>query len=145
MRTGEIGKRKAESRRAVHSGLLRRLSAFRFLPLAFLVLLFAAAETAAAADKPLVRLKLELLSIRNRSSGPLPVHVKLEYNQPQILDGDLELDGAPGEGGERGSVGVGGDLDAEEAPLQGEGGGEHAVKGEEEGSGEEYADEDEEP
>jgi len=55
-----------------------------------LILLFTG-TVASAAEKPVVRLKLELLSIRNRSSGPLPVRVKLEYNQPQILEGDLEL------------------------------------------------------
>jgi hypothetical protein len=55
-----------------------------------LILLFTT-NLASAAEKPVVRLKLELLSIRNRSSGPLPVRVKLEYNQPQILEGDLEL------------------------------------------------------
>jgi hypothetical protein len=44
-----------------------------------------------AADKPLVGLKMELMSIRNRSSGPLPVRFRLEYNQPQMLEGDLQL------------------------------------------------------
>ena len=44
-----------------------------------------------AADKPLVGLKMELMSIRNRSSGPLPVRIRLEYNQPQMLEGDLQL------------------------------------------------------
>ncbi|MDA1231723.1 MAG: hypothetical protein O2856_13195 [Planctomycetota bacterium] len=45
-----------------------------------------------AQEKPPIRLKMELMSIRNRSSGPLPVHIKLEYNKPQILEGDLELE-----------------------------------------------------
>ena len=44
-----------------------------------------------AADKPLVGLRMELMSIRNRSSGPLPVRIRLEYNQPQMLEGDLQL------------------------------------------------------
>ncbi|MFO1003833.1 MAG: hypothetical protein U0936_26175 [Planctomycetaceae bacterium] len=44
-----------------------------------------------AADKPVVGLKMELMSIRNRSSGPLPVRFRLEYNQPQMLEGDLQL------------------------------------------------------
>jgi len=44
-----------------------------------------------AQEKPAIRMKMELMSIRNRSSGPLPVHIKLEYNKPQILEGDLEL------------------------------------------------------
>jgi hypothetical protein len=34
---------------------------------------------------------MELMSIRNRSSGPLPVRFRLEYNQPQMLEGDLQL------------------------------------------------------
>ena len=46
---------------------------------------------AAAADKPIVGLKMELMSIRNRSSGPLPVRFRLEYNQPRMLEGDLQL------------------------------------------------------
>ena len=44
-----------------------------------------------AAEKPVVGLKMELMSIRNRSSGPLPVRFRLEYNQPQMLEGDLQL------------------------------------------------------
>lgn len=42
-------------------------------------------------EKARVGLKMELMSIRNRSSGPLPVRVRVEYNEPQILEGDLEL------------------------------------------------------
>ena len=58
--------------------------------LSLLVCLLPAAA-AAAADKPIVGLKMELMSIRNRSSGPLPVRFRLEYNQPQMLEGDLQL------------------------------------------------------
>ncbi len=47
--------------------------------------------TVVAKDMPPVRMKMELMCIRNRSSGPLPVHIKLEYNKPQILEGDLVL------------------------------------------------------
>ena len=54
-------------------------------------LIFLTCGTAVAQDKPPVRMKMELMSIRNRSSGPLPVHIKLEYNRPQILEGDLVL------------------------------------------------------
>ena len=57
--------------------------------LSLLVYLIPAA--AAAADKPIVGLKMELMSIRNRSSGPLPVRFRLEYNQPRMLEGDLQL------------------------------------------------------
>jgi hypothetical protein len=38
-----------------------------------------------------VRMRVELLSIRNRSGAPIPVQIKMEYNQTQILEGDLEL------------------------------------------------------
>jgi hypothetical protein len=48
--------------------------------------------SAMAQEKPPIRMKMELMSIRNRSSGPLPVHIKLEYNKPQILEGDLVLE-----------------------------------------------------
>lgn len=41
-------------------------------------------------DSP-VRLMLEPLSIRSRSASPIPVQIKLEYNAPQILEGDLLL------------------------------------------------------
>ena len=54
------------------------------------ILLFMSGRTVAQ-EKPAIRMKMELMSIRNRSSGPLPVHIKLEYNKPQILEGDLEL------------------------------------------------------
>ncbi len=52
---------------------------------------FLISASATAQEKPPIRLKMELMSIRNRSSGPLPVYVKLEYNKPQTLIGDLEL------------------------------------------------------
>ncbi len=57
---------------------------------ALIFALISAAPTTAQ-EKPAIRMKMELMSIRNRSSGPLPVHIKLEYNKPQILTGDLEL------------------------------------------------------
>ena len=65
-----------------------------FVPLARIALLFMFAlisSSILAQEKPPIRMKMELMSIRNRSSGPLPVHIKLEYNKPQILEGDLEL------------------------------------------------------
>ena len=36
-------------------------------------------------------MKLELMSIRTRSESPVPVRLRLEYNDPQVLEGDLEL------------------------------------------------------
>jgi hypothetical protein len=44
-----------------------------------------------AQEKPKVGMRMELMSIRNRSSGPLPVRIRLEYNLPQVLQGDLVL------------------------------------------------------
>ena len=41
--------------------------------------------------KPIMTMRMKLLSIRNRSSGPIPVHITIKYNQPQFLEGDLEL------------------------------------------------------
>ncbi len=59
--------------------------------IAILCMLLFMSRTSVAQEKPAIRMKMELMSIRNRSSGPLPVHIKLEYNKPQILEGDLEL------------------------------------------------------
>ena len=64
-------------------------SAVRLIIIILCCMLFATSAT--AQEKPAVRMRMELMSIRNRSSGPLPVHIKLEYNKPQILTGDLEL------------------------------------------------------
>lgn len=47
--------------------------------------------SAAGPPVPPLRLKMELMAARNRSSGPLPVRIRLEYNEPQLLEGDLEL------------------------------------------------------
>ncbi|MFO0428421.1 MAG: hypothetical protein ACK526_17770 [Planctomyces sp.] len=41
--------------------------------------------------KPPVRMRIELLSLRNRSTSPIPVQIKLEYNRPKSLEGRLEL------------------------------------------------------
>ena len=38
-----------------------------------------------------VRMRIELLSIRNRSCSPVPVQIKLEYNDTRILEGHLQL------------------------------------------------------
>lgn len=45
--------------------------------------------TAVAQQKYPVQLKLEPLSIRGRSAGPIPLRIKLEYNSNQLLEGDL--------------------------------------------------------
>jgi hypothetical protein len=39
-----------------------------------------------------VRMRLEPLSIRGRSGSAIPVRIKLEYNSPQMLQGDLVLE-----------------------------------------------------
>lgn len=54
------------------------------------VLFLALASSSFAQAK--IGLKLELLSIRNRQSAPVPCRVRLEYNQPQIVEGTLELE-----------------------------------------------------
>ncbi len=69
------------SRNALASGLFVLMT----------LLIWMTPSVSIAADKPLVGLKMELMSIRNRSSGPLPVRIRLEYNQPQMLEGDLQL------------------------------------------------------
>lgn len=38
-----------------------------------------------------VRMKLDPLTIRGRSGGPIPIQIKLEYNRNQIIEGDLIL------------------------------------------------------
>lgn len=43
------------------------------------------------ANQPIVRMKLESLSLRSRTGGPIGVRVKLEYNREQLLEGDLLL------------------------------------------------------
>ncbi len=44
-----------------------------------------------AAEQAIVRMKLESLSLRSRTGGPVGVRVKLEYNREQLLEGDLLL------------------------------------------------------
>lgn len=54
--------------------------------------------SAGAVDQPVVRMKMESLSLRSRTGGPIGIRVKLEYNREQLLEGDLLLrifDGAP--------------------------------------------------
>lgn len=63
---------------------------WRSLRWLFGCLLFCVASFPAAAQ-PQLGLKLDLVSIRNRQSSPVPVRVRLEYNQPQLLEGTLEL------------------------------------------------------
>lgn len=47
---------------------------------------------AMAQQKYPVRMRMEPLSIRGRSGGPIPIRIKLEYNSQQILEGDLQLE-----------------------------------------------------
>lgn len=42
-------------------------------------------------EKPPIRLRLLPLSVRNRSNGAIPVRMRLEYNLPKFVEGDLEL------------------------------------------------------
>lgn len=81
------------SRHALASDLLvlERPRRTQFATALLMLLVWIIPSLTIAADKPLVGLKMELMSIRNRSSGPLPVRIRLEYNQPQMLEGDLQL------------------------------------------------------
>jgi hypothetical protein len=45
-----------------------------------------------AIAQPKIGLRLELISTRSRPSAPLPLLARLEYNQPQYLEGTLELE-----------------------------------------------------
>lgn len=60
------------------------------LPL-LLVILSLACDTVSAQPQLPVRMRLEPLSIRGRSGGPIPIQIKLEYNRNQIMEGDLVL------------------------------------------------------
>lgn len=57
-----------------------------------LLLLTMLSPTTFGQSKYPVKMKLEPLSIRGRSGGPIPIRIKLEYNSHQILEGDLVLD-----------------------------------------------------
>lgn len=59
---------------------------------ACLLLVASAGPSAMAQTSAPVRMKLEGLTLRTRSGGPIPVQIKLEYNNPQILEGDLILE-----------------------------------------------------
>ena len=73
-------------------GLRRPIPAASAVPLIVSILcIIFFPSSATAQEKPAIGMRMELMSIRNRSSGPLPVHIKLESNKPQILTGDLEL------------------------------------------------------
>lgn len=63
---------------------------WRSLQWLFGFLLFCLSALPAVAQ-PELGLRLDLVSIRNRQSSPVPVRVRLEYNQPQLLEGTLEL------------------------------------------------------
>ncbi len=55
------------------------------------VAVFALASASLCAQQPRLGMKLELMSIRTRSGAPVPVRLRLEYNEPTYLEGDLEL------------------------------------------------------
>ncbi|MCR9197058.1 MAG: hypothetical protein NXI04_00275 [Planctomycetaceae bacterium] len=62
----------------------------KVLLLAWLV--SSAACPAVAQEKLPVRMRLQPLSTRGRSGGAIPIRIKLEYNSPQIMEGDLVLE-----------------------------------------------------
>lgn len=55
------------------------------------LVLFATISPSAEAQRRPVSMQLESLSIRGRSGGAIPVRVKLEHHQRQLLEGDLLL------------------------------------------------------
>ncbi len=59
--------------------------------LLLVALLSGITDTASAQKQLPVRMRLEPLSIRGRSGGPIPLRIKLEYNSNQIRQGDLVL------------------------------------------------------
>lgn len=61
----------------------------KFLLLAWLV--STAVCPVVAQEKLPVRMRLQPLSTRGRSGGAIPIRIKLEYNSPQIMEGDLVL------------------------------------------------------
>lgn len=65
------------------------------LPLKLLLLLTCLVTSTAAPvlaqEKLPVRMRLQPLSTRGRSGGAIPIRIKLEYNSPQIREGDLVL------------------------------------------------------
>lgn len=63
----------------------------RLLLLSCLLLLTAGFDSVAAQEPLPVRMRLQPLSTRGRSGGAIPLRIKLEYNSPQILEGDLRL------------------------------------------------------
>ncbi|MFM7055729.1 MAG: hypothetical protein ACKO2P_02275 [Planctomycetota bacterium] len=65
---------------------------FRGLPASILAPILLLLLAVPAVAQPKIGLRLELLSNRNRQSGPVPLLARLEYNQPQYLEGTLELD-----------------------------------------------------
>lgn len=67
----------------------RLTNAVKFLLLSLLI--FSSLGELSAQQKQPVRMRLQPLSTRGRSGGAIPLRIKLEYNSPQILEGDLRL------------------------------------------------------
>ncbi|MFM7835326.1 MAG: hypothetical protein ACKPJD_26310, partial [Planctomycetaceae bacterium] len=66
-------------------GVLRRVLVM------LLAVLGLSASGGTVSGQPRVGMKLELGSIRGRTAAPIHVNVRLEYNEPQFLEGALEL------------------------------------------------------
>ncbi len=78
----------SDTKQRVARGICRLL---RFALIALCLLSVCVGDVWAQEAKPPIRLRLMPISIRNRSNGPIPIRMRLEYNQPQIVEGDLEL------------------------------------------------------
>ena len=68
-----------------------RAAVMRIVALLLAAVLPGIASSAAMAQQPRLGMKLELMSIRTRSGSPVPVRLRLEYNEPTYLEGTLEL------------------------------------------------------
>ena len=66
------------------------LAPFRYLCV-FLMLISATSVVAEQLPVAPVRMRLEAMSLRARSSGPVSLRIRLEYNEPQLLEGNLVL------------------------------------------------------
>lgn len=68
-----------------------RRGVLRSVRLMLLAILCLSVSGGMACGQPRVGMKLELGSIRGRTASPIHVNVRLEYNEPQFLEGYLEL------------------------------------------------------
>lgn len=71
--------------------MMMRFSMCGLLKYAAFAVLLLLSDFGLAQTQQILRLRLEPLSIRGRSGSPIPLQIKLEYNTPKLLEGDLIL------------------------------------------------------